>query len=217
MTGLDRAQDWRQDPRHPQFDANALGRLQRTLDYWKQQHAFQVVPLPWMAPESAMAHTRPLFGPGPGLEPATDVGALVASAEQAFMWLQAQGLLAHEAQGYIGWTPCFRNEQHYDAYHHHYFLKAELFETAGDAPHQQLRRMVDRVKAAWQQLARQEGGPRHHREEVSTGTDSLDLYVQGVELGSYGVRPRLAHEGHYLYGTALAEPRWSTVWSNFRP
>lgn len=201
---------WQDDRRHAVFDPNALGRLQWILDEWAAQGVTPVA-LPWQAPEACIAHTRPdMQGRA---DPATHEGLLLASGEQAFLWLDDQGELPASPQGYIGWTPCFRHEPRYDGLHHHYFLKAELFIplNGGDAL-RALERLVDRVDESWQRCAQVEGRPEVDLVREVTGALSQDLVLGDVELGSYGVRERMNGRGPYLYGTALAEPRWSRTW-----
>ena len=210
MTGqIDPNLDWRKDPRQAQFDRQVLLRLHAVLAYWERK-GYEVTPLPWMAPELAMAHTRPADALVP--EPGTHEGALAASGEQAFLWMEHQGLLDPTKSGYIGWAPCFRHEKQYDKHHHHYFLKAELFASAHDDPMARLDEMIESVSGSWRALAISEGRRDLLPERVPTGKYSVDLFVDGVELGSFGVRKNLGGTGPYLYGTALAEPRWSHVW-----
>lgn len=203
---FDRA--WTADPRHAVFDARALGRVQATLDWWAARGC-TVVALPWMAPERAMDATRPPHASATDL--GTEEGALVASGEQAFLWLDAQGLLPEGPV--IGWTPCFRREA-YDAWHHHYFLKAELFVpvVAPDAPHEAfLHEIMARTQELWRDLRRQEGASVVDYRAQIQPDGSWDLVTpSGLELGSYGIRTRL-NGGAYVYGTALAEPRWTNA------
>lgn len=198
------------DPRLAMFDLAVLGRMQWILDWWQRQ-GVQPVALPWLVPDACIAHTRPPTVAGP--EPATPEGPLVASGEQAFLWLDDQGQLPPCDMGYVGWTPCFRPEPVYDATHHHYFLKVELFLPLGDRePLRQLDFLMTRVEGSWRDCAQAEGRPLRSLDREITGDLSQDLQLGGVELGSYGVRERLNDRGLYLYGTALAEPRWSRTW-----
>jgi hypothetical protein len=198
------------DPRLAVFDPSALGRLQWIMDWWQRQ-GLRWVNLPWWVPESCIAHTRP---PNVCLpEPATHEGPLVASGEQAFLWLDAEDRLPSHEMGYIGWTPCFRHEPVYDATHHHGFLKAELFIPLGNRdPRAQLDFLMARVEGSWRDCAQAEGRPLPTLDRAVTGPLSQDWLLRGVELGSYGVRERMKGKGLYLYGTALAEPRWSQTW-----
>lgn len=209
MAGINPEVDWRKDYRQAQFDEQTLWRLHTILSYWKQRQ-YQYVALPWMAPERAMGHTRPADAATP--EPGTHEGALVASAEQSFLWLDDQDLLDTTASGFVGWTPCFRHEHVYDEQHHHYFMKAELFVPVYDDPRGVLDSLITNVINSWRALAISEGRRDVLPELLKTSNDSMDLFVNGMELGSFGIRQRLGGKGLYLYGTALAEPRWSAAW-----
>lgn len=205
---------WAADFRQAVFDPDCLGRIQRVLSYWKGK-SYEQVALPWMAPEIAMGKTRPEDACTP--EPQTHEGALVASAEQSFLWLESKNELNPGAVGHIGWTPCFRHEKKYDALHHHYFMKAELFVIVQDDPWGRLEEMMSNVSNSWRAIAILEGRVDLIPEMKSTGADSFDLMVEGIELGSYGVRELLNDRGLYLYGTAIAEPRWSNTWPRTFP
>lgn len=204
---------WEHDARHAHFDTRVLDRLQWVMDWWTAR-GFQSVPLPWMVPDHCMAATRPPHTRFP--EPATSEGSLAASGEQSLLWLDEQGLLPANSTGLIGWTPCFRNEA-YDRWHHHYFLKAELFVPVNRSHAEgRLGALVAQVQTCWQMRARYEGLPERPLRVESTGTESVDIKLGQVELGSYGIRPRLGGRGSYLYGTALAEPRWTRAWTEAR-
>lgn len=208
--GIVISQNWQDDPRQAIFDSKVLGRLQHVLEFWRSE-GYEVVPLPWLAPPDAMAWTRPENAMSP--EPATHEGALVASGEQSFLWLDNQGLLPFAEKGYIGWTPCFRHEPKYDRQHHHYFMKAELFipvdpVVALDKVHY----IVQKTALCWRAMAMSEGRRDVIPETVHTSKHSVDLLVEGVELGSFGIRRRMDDNLVYVYGTALAEPRWSNTW-----
>jgi hypothetical protein len=202
---------WEHDARHAHFDGRVFDRLQGVMDWWAKR-GFATVNLPWMVPERFVLATRQPEARLP--DPATSEGFLVGSAEQAFLWLDEQGLLPKESPGLIGWTACFRHEA-YDRWRHHYFMKAELFvPVARNHAYRRMGAMVSMVQACWQARAKAEGlGERTLKVKV-TGPESVDLMLGPVELGSYGVRERLGGRGAYLYGTALAEPRWFKSWSS---
>lgn len=198
------------DARQVPLDLRVLERLQRVLDAWTQR-GWTPVALPWMAPEPYMAATRPDTVRWP--EPATHEGALVASGEQAFLWLAAHDRLPPAAHGWIGWSPCFRHEA-YDPLHQHYFLKAELFAPLDTPDMESVLRLARQVTGTWYDLADTEGrDPEARFHWAATDDLSGDLLLDGIELGSYGVRAQPGQRGWYLYGTALAEPRWSRAWA----
>ncbi len=103
------------------YKPNELELLSKAIRFW-QQNTYRYIELPWVVEERYTEVTRP--------EGAREVtirhGNLVASGEQSFLKLWREFVLP-SAPGYIGWTPCFRDEPVVDALHHLYFLKAELF------------------------------------------------------------------------------------------
>jgi hypothetical protein len=136
-------------------------------------------------------------------------GALLASAEQSFMWLHDQ----RELRGrHMSVTPCFRKEEQYSHYTLPSFLKLELIDV-GDVSPESLCRMVGSAASFF----RKEGG------EVvlvdtsrDTGHLSFDLLLEArgrrVEVGSYGIRSmKLLRDLTWIYGTGLAEPRTSVL------
>lgn len=231
---------WSEDYRHAVLPDGCLRRLQMTLDHWRTQYGFAVVALPWMVPEKFMAATRPDFVDPTIPDLGTEEGPLVCSAEQAFLWLHAQKALP-PAPGYIGWTPCFRREL-YAPGRHHYFLKAELFvlaptDTGGgedrstkpnvqaddpvveDKSDEIRDRLACNTMRWWGQLAALEQCPRALLQLESPDDDGVvDIsgLIKGqgfLELGSFGVRTCPSETQRYIFGTALAEPRWSIVHS----
>lgn len=211
----------KRDAAHAVMAPHVLQRMAWVQQWWMAR-GFTYVALPWMAPEDCMAHTRP--PQADDRDPSTCVGPLVASGEQSFLWLDAEGALPPAEHGYIGWTPCFRREQ-YDTWHHHYFLKAELFVPQSGpclpAHPWDLTTLVQAAAQCLQALHAQEhpNAPCPPITRMPQGHGAIDLNLAGNEVGSYGIRPRLG-EGTYAYGTALAEPRWTTTlehWHAQRP
>ncbi len=211
---------------HSRFDADALARLDSVMRTFVARGCV-LVNLPWLAPDHIMQHTKPAWVNRS--DPATMEGSLVASGEQSFLWLHERGdLPPNRGHGYIGFSACFRLEE-YDAYHHHYFLKAELFAPATDEAHAAAiqHAMLRDVRQVWSGLqvsnaplefAALSHVPSHHRIlpiRVRDLGDQMDLEINGVELGSYGIR----HDCHgdlYVFGTALAEPRFGEAVREYR-
>lgn len=199
---------------HAQLGERALGRLDRVIAAWVAA-GYRYVPLPWMVPPFFLEHTRP-EGVGPDI--LAPEGGLVASGEQSFLWLDAERRLPQGGPGFIGWTPCFRSEPVYDAHHHRYFMKAEVFVPLlpQELGKDRLERLVREARGHLEALGEVPEGALQ-AEWLSDG--SVDLTLAGVEVGSYGIRRR-PRGGQYLYGTALAEPRWgqaAALWSTPNP
>ena len=187
---------------HPNISPEALVRLGHIIALWQSAGA-HYVNLPWMASQDAVAATRP-----PERAPNTDIqtpfGFLLASGEQAFMELCNNWI---DGQMYIGWTPCFRHEPVFDATHHYYFMKAEVFVPTTDTT---VVRDVERVRniamLGFESLLRL-SNQSAHLEFRQTGANAYDIECNGIEVGSYG--SRVYNNQRYVFATALAEPRWS--------
>lgn len=206
---------WLHDARMPAFDPDMLGRMQWVIDWWRRERGFAFASLPWWAPESCMAHTRPPFALA---DVSIEAGSLLASGEQAFLGLHAAGVTAsNSCAGWIGWSPCFRNEQGYATGRHHAFMKAELFvPTPAEHWEERCRDLLEATLACWRGLAAAVGLPPRQPAILRIGSTAHDIVLGGVELGSFGLR-RALDGSPYLYGTALAEPRWWLAWSGHLP
>ncbi len=187
------------------FAPNSLKLLEESIHYWQKQ-GYAFVDLPWIVEEHYTAVTRP---PG-GKEVPTVYGNLVASGEQSFLKLFTENVLP-QARGYIGWTPCFRDEPVLDALHHFYFLKSEVFvpRPTEAAAFEELPLLLTLQTAFFEELIRSLSTHQAPVVREIISTHQVDLCLNGIEIGSYGVR---AYEGcWYLYGTALALPRFTAA------
>lgn len=193
------------------FSADTFARLARCLQYWGTQ-GFQFVSLPWMTPARYIEATKPPFVLGADV--ATEHGTLVASGEQSFLMLAEQGHLP-TGDRFIGWTPCFRPEPVFDARHHFYFMKAELYQRVDslDSARETLSSMVAGA-LQWMQQEMYEAGVAESLWLEEMGQDQTDILLGQFELGSYGVRQFAGQL--YVYGTACAEPRFTEAIEAYR-
>ncbi|KWA84196.1 hypothetical protein WL29_22815 [Burkholderia ubonensis] len=190
------------------FPANSLLLLHLALQWW-QLRGFQYVDLPWMVPTNyADAHRPDFCRDVPTLH-----GSFVGSGEQSFLMLHEEDRLPAGAPGYIGWTPCLRDEV-LDETHQHGFMKAEWFVPLTEADISQWRRLVLDLMGAQESMFRAValagiGVPRVGMLFVyeQSGPEQIDLVLNGLEVGSYGLRRFNGRP--YLYGTALALPRFT--------
>lgn len=189
---------------HAALEPRALARMAAVLEQWQRAGA-RYVALPWVAPALFVQASRPAWIKGHDVD--TPHGQLLASGEQSLCWLARAGHL--QGQGpFIGFTPCFRDED-FDDTHHYGFLKAEVF--AWCQPPDKVR-PIDQIRDLARQAARLLGQATGHEPVIVDMPDrTVDLELAGLEVGSVGIRP-LPGDGpplHYLYATALAEPRFS--------
>jgi hypothetical protein len=189
------------------FPANSLLLLHLAIQWWQTQ-GFVYVDLPWMVPSRYADAHRPAFC----RDVPTLHGSFVGSGEQSFLMLREKGLLAGGAPGFIGWTPCLRDEAVLDDTHQHGFMKAEWYVPLMRAQVSSWRARLDELLTAQEMMFRavalySEGpiGLRIEREE--SGAAQHDLVIGGLEVGSYGLRHFAGQS--YIYGTALALPRFT--------
>ena len=104
---------------------------------------------------------------------------------------------------YIGWTPCFRNEPVIDRYHQSEFIKLELYCPVTNNVMGKLEYLMDQSQEVFNKLTNK----KISKEWISS--DFCDLMLNGIEIGSYGIRYHPVNQSTYIFGTALAEPRFS--------
>lgn len=123
---------------------------------------------------------------------------LVASGEQSFLYLYLKEYLPFGT--YMCITPCFRNES-IDYLHMQYFIKNELIKT--DIVNEDELQKIIKISFDFFQ--------KYFKIELSiVKTDTgYDINIGDDELGSYGIRE--CGFLKWIYGTACAEPRLSTL------
>lgn len=115
----------------------------------------------------------------------------VGSAEQGFIQLARDGQLV-AGRRYVSAGPCYRNERVVDELHQRSFFKIELFQLmpfrhercfAADV-HEAMYRFVDDAEDCFNDLFPE----RRSLERRSLKDGSIDLEMNDVEVGSYGIR-----------------------------
>lgn len=152
----------------------------------------------WWAPFDTMMATCPEVS---RLVQIPGHGFLVGSSEQSFLDLETQGLL--DKGRFVACTPCFRNEPVLDDLHQIGFMKVELY-CNDDVSDNALDNVISHAHSF---MSGYLSGSRF-LERVRTH-QGWDLCVDGIEVGSYGRRTWRNHS--WIYGTGLAEPRFSVV------
>jgi len=197
------------------IDYSALGRAQ--AEY--KALGYQPVEVPWRVSTGILDVTRPPLSRGDYVIAGTDKG-LIASGEQGFMTLMNKGILPPGKYQTI--TPCFRNEP-YDETHSKQFMKLELIEIIeGQQVFDELALELANTALAVMSKVDHLIGPYLEIEEqfpedrllISRAYDVNFVCRGKVELGSFGVRR--AFFGSWVYGTGLAEPRFSKCAANLR-
>jgi len=168
--------------------------LDESIQFY-DRYGFQHIESPWTTSEYAIDITAPKDAVK--FQFKHNDKCLVASGEQSFLYLYLKGFLPPGRYQTI--TPCFRFEQ-FDLLHTKYFMKNELMVTDKvDATE------LDKVITA----ARKFYSSYLNDVYVQETEAGFDLVCEGIELGSYGIRS--CEFLDWIYGTACAEPRLSTV------
>jgi hypothetical protein len=169
---------------------------------------YTYIEVPWEVEEKVSKITKP----PERKEYQLNSGVLVASGEQSFLQLLKDKNL--EPGSYQCITPCFREEPVIDEIHKPYFMKLELINT--DFPFKPtLDKMIQDAynffsKRIECKIIRTESANHHEDHQYDIVTADKE-----IELGSYGMRWNHEHIGKmWLYGTGLAEPRFSDTIKN---
>lgn len=188
--------------------------LSRAVEFY-QDNGFKYVELPWAVSRESVALTCP----NPQFTAEVDgLGSLVGSAEQAFLHMDLAGKLGKGR--FCALTPCFRLGDYEDDLHHPYFMKVELYANNAEgisvmmedqevAPPEarammSLLHMMSIVGQFNRSVLGAEEIDNIHGVQTAEG---YDIELNGIEIGSYGVRQ---HKDHvWVYGTGVAEPRFS--------
>lgn len=190
---------------------------------------FTMVDAPWTVDPPAYLATKPRrsrelsafgYGPCPG------GGHLTASGEQSLLHMWRNGSLP-EGRDLMCVTPCWRaEEQNEDGLHLPYFMKLELMVNLAEERFPYEKLLYGLVSLACQFFARylpvktkdipcpgQQEFDRTHGCADHGGSIDVES-LDGVELGSYGVRSWRTGPGdegtfRWIYGTGVALPRLS--------
>lgn len=178
------------------------------------ENGFQRIESPWTVTHAIANITKPPESSFWTIAEKNKV--LVASGEQGFLYLNEKGFLPKGK--FQTTTPCFRDDT-FDDTHTKYFIKTELIQT-NFVTEANLLKMVEIAEKFFHNVA------FTHRESVISGTlaeiervsmkdGSIDIMMNGVEVGSYGIRQH--HNFSWIYGTGCAEPRLSKALNRKSP
>lgn len=171
------------------------GRLNRSINFYSEK-GFKRIESPWTVTKAVSAITKPEGGVDWEIVGKNKV--LVASAEQGFLYLYLKGFLPKGI--YQSISPCFREEP-FDLTHTKYFIKNELIITY-DVSDKSLDFIVKCAKEFYEKELQ-------HEVMIVKTNEGYDLEVDGIEIGSYGIRS--CDFLKWVYGTGLAEPRFTFI------
>ncbi len=165
-----------------------------------EEKGYKRIESPWTVTEAVINITKPFFV-NEYYKIESKQKCLVASAEQSFLYLYLKGFLPHGKFQSI--TPCFRDEV-FDQIHSKYFMKNELIIT-DKVDKDELLKVLGNAYNFFSDMF--PGRERFLKIKTIELNKSYDIELNGIELGSYGIR-----ECEYLswiYATGCAEPRLS--------
>lgn len=168
--------------------------LDESIEYYKKC-GYDRIESPWMVSEYVDNITKPKHIQSYQLY--HNQKCLVASGEQSFLYLYLKNYLPKGQFQTI--TPCFRYDQ-FDSLHCNSFMKNELIKTDVVTP-LALEEVIDKAHEFFKLYI-----PDTYVIQTAEG---FDIEVDGKELGSYGIRS--CDFLDWIYGTACAEPRTSTL------
>lgn len=132
------------------------------------------------------------------------LGALVGSAEQGFIQMMLDGTL--KPGKYQSTGPCFRDEPNYDDMHRPAFMKTELIWYKPERAEESLQVVLNNALSCFRDIF------GHYDVATVYTEEGIDLNINGIEIGSYGIRRMQDHS--WIYGTGIAEPRFSLAIRN---
>lgn len=176
-------------------------RLYNSIESYKEA-GFYPIDTPWIVPTEISNSTSPVKNDGELKH--LDGYSLVGSAEQSFIYSYS---IKHLVRGkFQSITPCFRLSEVEDYTHQKWFMKNELFicgkELVSDS---NLEKVIVNCSRFFENELKK-FNLDHLLNEVETN-EGFDLYLGSIEIGSYGIRT--TEYGDFIYGTGLAEPRFS--------
>lgn len=166
---------------------------------------FKRVESPWLVTEAINNITAPPHVEMYYVTKGTKRKVFVASGEQSFLYLINKGFLPEGKYQTI--TPCMRNDD-FDQWHTKYFMKNELIKF-GDVEEKDVMIMVHDAMDFFGSLT----GDKWDNLFIEKTADGYDVMYgnkdEKIEIGSYGMRE--CEFTRWIYGTGLAEPRFSRV------
>lgn len=174
--------------------------IDRSINYYANL-GFKRIESPWTVTKAVSSITKPENKNN--FEIVGKDKVLVASGEQSFLYLYLKNFLP--LGKYQTVTPCFRDET-FDLTHTKYFIKNELIIT-DNVDDQNLNSMIAVCRNFYEQELKKNTW-------IKKTNDGYDIEVEGIEVGSYGIRK--CDYLTWIYGTGCPEPRISFLKKKFR-
>ena len=185
--------------------------LETAVTYYAA-NGFAITSLPVVVPEYDIMITCPDIRYATVAAP--HLGQFVGSAEQSFLHFDRIGKLGKGA--FVAHTECWRNEHILDKWHQAKFRKVELYNNVFETPEADLERMIQLAEYFFNHLDKSSlQNSQIRKVDIVTTDIGYDIEYHGIELGSYGIRTHVESKLNWVYGTGLAEPRFSSVLKEF--
>lgn len=171
------------------------GIIDRSIKFYENK-GFSRIESPWTVTKEISGITKPEGKPDWEIIGKNKV--LVASGEQSFLYLYLKGFLPKGMYQTV--TPCFRDES-FDKTHTKYFIKNELIIT-DNVTETSLGCIINYCKDFFE-------SELESKVDIKKTEIGYDLEVNGIEIGSYGIRN--CEYLDWVYGTGVAEPRLTMI------
>lgn len=161
---------------------------------------YQYVETPWMVPTTYTEKTKPFKDKSFVLDSdlfENQSNELVGSAEQGFLYFIDHNKM--KPGKYLSISPCFRTDN-YDELHQPWFLKLELI-IVGPTDKDSVNSILEDSFKFFKTIT------KGNLEIINLPDKSYDINLNGIEIGSYGLRT--INNTNYIYGTGLALPRFN--------
>lgn len=183
--------------------------ISKAIDFYKS-NGYNYVDVPWYVSKEIITMTKPVDAPDYQLS--ANGKYLIASGEQGFLYSIMKGYLSPGK--YVSCTPCFRFESQ-DWLHRKTFMKVELiefsFDVSTDFAYNSIQEHAYRFFHTLLPLSKLSPlVPEQSDKGPLDIVAPMDWTLNGVEIGSYGIR-QYKNLVKWVYGTGLAEPRFSTA------
>lgn len=163
--------------------------------FYYESLGYSYIEVPWVASKESMEITCPkdrlLFS--------TFIGNLIGSGEQSFL----NGRQYLPKGKFLCATPCFRDEPVLDQYHLNYFFKTELIITHSQS-YNDFHDIIGDAFGFFEKYINHSDKLR-----IIETEQGKDIILNGIEVGSYGIRSYKGFD--WVYGTGCAEPRLSQI------
>lgn len=172
-------------------------KLAKSVPFY-EEFGYKRIEVPWTVSKAISDITKPKNVAEHTVVKSGKEKVFVASGEQSFLSLINKSQLP--AGKYQTITPCMRDDT-FGPYHTKYFIKNELIHFGNFKPNH-LNQMVSDALEFLSSIM----GAGSSIKKVETG-DGFDIILNGIEVGSYGIRE--CEFVRWIYGTGVAEPRFS--------